>query len=68
VAGAAGAPKLTFVVDKGQGEGSATAIGTIEASEADHDAWYTLDGRRLQQKPSQKGIYIRNGQKVVVNK
>ena len=68
VAGAAGAPKLTFVVDKGQGEGSATAIGTIEASEADHDAWYTLDGRRLQQKPSQKGLYIRNGQKVVVNK
>ncbi len=68
VTGAAGAPKLTFVVDKGQGEGSATAIGTIEASEADHDAWYTLDGRRLQQKPSQKGLYIRNGQKVVVNK
>jgi len=67
VTGAAGAPKLTFVVDKGQGEGSATAIGTIEASEADHDAWYTLDGRRLQQKPSQKGIYIRNGQKVVVS-
>lgn len=68
VAGAAGAPKLTFVVDKGQGEGSATAIGTIETSETDHDAWYTLDGRRLQQNPSQKGLYIRNGQKVVVNK
>ncbi len=68
VTGVAGAPKLTFVVDKGQGEGSATAIGTIETSETDHDAWYTLDGRRLQQKPSQKGIYIRNGQKVVVNK
>ena len=68
VAGAAGAPKLTFVVDKGQGEGSTTAIGTIETSETAHDAWYTLDGRRLQQKPSQKGLYIRNGQKVVVNK
>jgi len=68
VAGAAGAPKLTFVVDKGQGEGSATAIRTIETSETAHDAWYTLDGRRLQQKPSQKGLYIRNGQKVVVNK
>ena len=68
VAGAAGAPKLTFVVDKGQDEGSATAIRTIETSETAHDAWYTLDGRRLQQKPSQKGLYIRNGQKVVVNK
>jgi hypothetical protein len=31
------------------------------------DAWYTLDGRKLSSKPQTKGIYIRNGRKVVVN-
>ena len=28
--------------------------------------WYTLDGRRLDKKPTQKGIYVKNGRKVVV--
>ncbi len=30
------------------------------------DYWYTLDGRRLTGKPTQKGIYINNGNKVVI--
>ena len=29
-------------------------------------AWYDLQGRKLQGKPSQKGIYINNGRKVVI--
>ena len=29
-------------------------------------AWYTLDGRRLRAKPTQKGLYIVNGRKVVI--
>jgi len=28
--------------------------------------WYTLDGRKLQGKPSKRGLYINNGLKVVV--
>ena len=28
--------------------------------------WYTLDGRRLNNPPSKKGIYIRNGKKVIL--
>ena len=28
--------------------------------------WYTLDGRRLSQKPSRAGVYINNGIKVVI--
>lgn len=28
--------------------------------------WFTLDGRRLNGKPTQKGIYIYNGQKIVI--
>jgi len=30
------------------------------------DAWYTLDGRRLDGKPTQRGIYINNGKKVAI--
>ncbi len=29
-------------------------------------AWYSLDGRKLQGKPTQKGVYIMNGKKVVI--
>ena len=29
-------------------------------------AWYTLDGRKLQAKPTQRGIYIHEGKKVVI--
>jgi len=29
--------------------------------------WYTLDGRKLQQKPAKSGLYIKNGRKVVIN-
>ena len=28
--------------------------------------WYTLDGRRLSGKPMKKGLYIKNGDKIVV--
>ena len=30
------------------------------------DAWYTIDGRRLNGKPTQKGVYINKGNKVVI--
>ena len=29
-------------------------------------AWYTIDGRRVSGKPTQKGIYVNNGRKVVM--
>lgn len=30
------------------------------------EEWYTLDGQKLNKKPSRKGLYILNGQKVVI--
>ena len=30
------------------------------------DGWYTLNGVKLQGAPTEKGIYINNGKKVVV--
>ena len=32
------------------------------------DEWFTLDGQKLQQAPTRKGLYIKNGKKVVINK
>ena len=31
-----------------------------------NDSWYTLDGRRLDANPTQKGVYVKNGKKIVV--
>ncbi len=31
-----------------------------------HEGWFMLDGRKLPGKPTQKGVYINNGRKVVM--
>ena len=36
-----------------------------DAKTAD-DAWYTLDGRRLNGRPTQRGVYVNNRKKVVI--
>ena len=51
-------------------DGDVTAIGAIDTKTGeirfDSEAWYTLDGRRLNGKPSVKGMYINNGRKIIV--
>jgi len=32
----------------------------------DADAWYTLDGRKLDKRPKAKGVYVVKGQKVII--
>ena len=45
---------------------TATGIDDIpQTSENADGQWYTIDGRRLQGKPTKKGIYIYNGKKVI---
>jgi hypothetical protein len=50
--------------------GEVTAIGTLQTTTGevtfDKDAWYSLDGRRIEGKPSKKGIYVNNGHKVII--
>jgi hypothetical protein len=50
--------------------GEVNAIGTISTRTGevtmDNDAWYSLDGRRIVGKPSTKGIYVNNGNKVII--
>ena len=47
-------------------EGVTTAIQSIEVDEIADDAWYTLQGVRID-KPSVKGVYIHKGRKVIVD-
>ncbi len=48
-------------------DGTSTAIDAIDVeTEYADDAWYTIDGRKLQGKPAVKGIYINGGQKVLI--
>jgi len=48
----------------GNGEGT-TGIDNLNVN--DNEAtWYDLGGRKLNGKPAQKGVYIKNGKKVVV--
>ena len=50
--------------------GEVNAIDTISTKTGegtiDNGAWYSLDGRRIEGKPSTKGIYVNNGKKVVI--
>jgi len=52
------------------GDDEATGIISIENGklkiENDADTWYTLDGRKLDGKPTQRGIYINNGKKTII--
>ena len=43
-----------------------SAVSSIEVSAEEKSHWYSLDGKRLSGKPTKKGIYVRNGRKVVV--
>ena len=60
------APSLSMTF----GDEETTGISPIENGELrienSTDAWYTLDGRRLSEKPTRRGIYINNGKKVFV--
>jgi len=43
-----------------------TGFKTIKAGRQNEDAWYTLDGKKLNGIPDINGLYINNGQKLIV--
>jgi hypothetical protein len=69
IAGAQPASARSFVLNFGDGE-TATGIIGIGSTRTDTDKndgyWYDLQGRKLSGKPTQKGIYINHGNKVVI--
>ena len=58
------APRLYIV----GGDSNTTEIEDVRYNKEDaqNERWFTLDGRMLQGKPTQKGLYIKNGRKVVI--
>ena len=59
------APQFIPVSDM---NGGITDIGAslVNSVEVNSEKWYDLNGRRLQQKPTQKGVYLNNGRKVII--
>ena len=56
------ARQLTLVFDNDETTG---VNEVIEVNEVSDDTLYDLNGRKLNAKPTRKGVYIQNGQKVV---
>lgn len=60
-----GAPArgITLVFEESQ----ATEVTEVsEVNEAGDDSWYDLSGRKLDGEPTEKGVYVKDGKKVVV--
>ena len=49
-------------------EDETTGIGSVESLEfrVESEGWYTLTGVKLEGKPTEKGVYINNGKKMVI--
>ena len=64
----ASAPNMTFYFE--EIDGSTTAIKSINADslngKMDAEGWYTINGIKLESAPTQKGVYIKDGKKVVI--
>ena len=43
-----------------------TAIAELHSNSSDNGSWVTLDGRRLQQRPTAKGLYLWQGRKYLI--
>ena len=62
VSGASAARRLTIGPD---GDGTTGVTSPLEG-EGSGSAWYSLDGRKFDNAPTKKGVYIKGGRKVVV--
>lgn len=60
----ANAKQISFVIDDGETTGIVNITETTANGE--NDTWHTIDGTRLNGKPTTKGIYIHNGRKEVI--
>ena len=55
-----------FEIDFGDSSETTGILNSQISNLNSSDAWYTIDGRKLCGKPTQRGIYINNGKKVVI--
>ncbi|MBP3214340.1 MAG: hypothetical protein J6M19_05845 [Bacteroidaceae bacterium] len=59
---------LRIVLNLDDAKGDATAISAVSNDPvvASPSGWFTLDGRRLADKPTLRGIYLHNGKKIII--
>lgn len=50
----------------GGGDDTTAIMEIIQPAASGTGDWYSLDGRKLSAKPTQKGVYIQNGKKIVI--
>lgn len=55
-----------FVLNFGDDSTGIISVSKESRSEGVADAWYSLDGRKLNVKPTAKGLYINNGRKIII--
>ncbi len=59
-----GTPWNPYVIDLSE---IRTGISTIAADDDENDSnWYTLQGFKIDRRPTQTGVYIHHGKKVVI--
>ena len=62
------APQFISISDMTDG-GNVTGINDatlVNSEEVNGEKWYSVNGQKLQKKPTQKGVYLHNGRKVIV--
>ena len=59
------APRMLSINSDVTGVKEVVKLG-VESGVKKDDSWYSLDGRKLNAAPTQKGVYINGGRKVVV--
>jgi hypothetical protein len=55
-----------FIMNFGEGETTGIQPIRMENGTTPAEGTYDLSGRRIQGQPTQKGVYIQNGKKVVI--
>ena len=63
---ASGMTRPTILVEEADGSTTAITNISVDGVAMNAEGWYTLNGVKLQSMPTQKGVYINNGKKVVI--
>ena len=56
----------SLVIDWGDGTTSIGSLTLVPSPEGKGGEWYSVDGLRLNGKPTRRGVYIHHGNKVVI--
>ena len=62
----AGSKSRGIIIEEADGSTTAISAITVDGAFVEADGWYTTNGIRLQGVPTEKGVYIRNGKKIVI--